>query len=728
MGRDETRGMFNQQQATHAPQNVNVPWWVRFCRWLWKHPLPFLLWTLLINVAINIISSWLIAPSGTNALPVTSNAAGIAQWVSTHWLLSISLSTGSLLMLLLTWQGRRFPRPVPVAPELIQMAVADREHMLGRLRFSYKQLREQSLQEAVAIELRLTSRFDAERNAAGHSPHPSKQSAHALADPPSIIEAYNQAQRELLILGQPGAGKSTLLLELALYLIEQAEQDSTQPLPVRFDLSSWDVKRLSLQDWLIVELSSRYKVPQGLCTQWVQAGLIFPLLDGLDEMQEASRPSCIEAINTYHNEHLRPLVVCSRTQEYTKVVRRKHLRLDLNSTVVVQPLSYEQVNAYLLTLGTPIAALHTALEKNETLQKLATTPLMLQVLSRTYQGTTQWEFPQKKQDLEQQIWRDYIQHMISEKGNAKHYPLDVTCAWLGWLARQMKARNQKIFTLEQLQPDWLPDKQKDMYEVYTWVAVRLIAGLLFGVPTAVLFALLNGIIVGFATGNIIGLPFIKVTKIEPAEALSWSWKDFRSGLRFLLQLGLFFAFVVELVTGLGLGRVWVAKPDILFVLLLFLVIRTGLFQGFSGKLLTKREELSPNEGIQQSMKNGFFLLGIDLGLGLLCGLTLLAREVSTGLLVGVGLALFSGLLYSRSHGLGAALQHYILRVCLWQSHSFPFNAVPFLEDAKTRILLQRDGGGYSFTHRLLLEYFADLDTTSPSPSTGLHQVPPTSQP
>lgn len=55
----------------------------------------------------------------------------------------------------------------------------------------------------------------------------------------SIADAYNLAQQELLILGEPGAGKSTLLLELAHHLVEQAEQDVSQPLPVLLPLSSW---------------------------------------------------------------------------------------------------------------------------------------------------------------------------------------------------------------------------------------------------------------------------------------------------------------------------------------------------------------------------------------------------------------------------------------------------------------------------------------------------------
>jgi hypothetical protein len=65
------------------------------------------------------------------------------------------------------------------------------------------------------------------------------------------------------------------------------------------------------------------------------------------------------------------------------------------------------------------------------------------------------------------------------------------------------------------------------------------------------------------------------------------------------------------------------------------------------------------------------------------------------------------------------VQHYILRFWLRYTHAFPLKAVPFLEDATMRILLRRVGGGYSFIHRLLLEYFADLDTqASPTSTTG----------
>ena len=303
-----------------------IPWWVRFCRWLWKHPLPFLWFTLIINVAINIGSTWLITPASTKTIPDTSIAGSITEWVSAHWLFSLLLGTISVALFLLTWQGSRWPESTPSASGQIQMSARDRERMLGRLHVRYEQMLAQSLQGTVLLELGLAESPASIQNAASLALHLPEQAEQILSPHTSIVDIYEQAHQELLILGKPGAGKSTLLIELALHLFKQAEQDAGQALPVLLPLSSWAVKRLPLQDWLIEQFASLYDVPQKLSELWIQADLLLPLLDGLDEMEEAIRPVCIAAINTYHREHLGPLVVCSRTTEYDRAATSGTIR------------------------------------------------------------------------------------------------------------------------------------------------------------------------------------------------------------------------------------------------------------------------------------------------------------------------------------------------------------------------------------------------------------------
>jgi hypothetical protein len=69
------------------------------------------------------------------------------------------------------------------------------------------------------------------------------------------------------------------------------------------------------------------------------------------------------------------------------------------------------------------------------------------------------------------------------------------------------------------------------------------------------------------------------------------------------------------------------------------------------------------------------------------------------------------LIYLLTGGL-AVWRHYVIRFLLWRSHTFPMLVPQFLDDVTARILLQRFGGGYRFTHRLLLDYFADLETAT----------------
>jgi len=490
-----------------------------------------------------------------------------------------------------------------------------------------------------------------------------------LPDPhTSIVQAYERAQQELLILGEPGAGKSTQLLVLAKHLLEQAEQDGTQPLPVVLPLSSWATKQLPLHNWLVEQVALLYNVSGRVSQQWLQREWLLPLLDGLDEVEEAKRPACIAAINFYHREHVQPLVVCSRTNEYEAA--STHECLVLHTAVVVQPLSLQQVNTYLEGIGRPVVALRAALKNNTELAELATTPLMLQVLILTYQGTEVQELAQKEVQLQQQIWDDYVERMVNRKGDTKRYPLGTTITSLGWLAHEMRRHNQVIFFLEQLDPNWLPPKTRVLYRWSFWLVAGLFFGLVIGLP----LGLVAGLVEGLVAGLLFGLLAMMAADEEESTGLG-KWPSIGLfWLTFWLILGLLLTLALALVFGLYFGLV--------------AGLRYGLVAGLHTVLVT--------------------ILN-DLGLGLLPML--------------VASALVLGLL----SGLGAALQRYTLGFSLWRTSLLPWQAVPFLEDATARILLRRVGRGYSFTHRLLLDYFADLDVHPSLPSTAEPSTPsPTS--
>lgn len=502
-----------EHQAPAEIRSTPLHWRVRVCRWLWR-VLVFFWGTLILGMVISIISD----------LGTTTTDTSLSKLRIIHLLLTYPVPIGSGLGLLaaltlLSWLGSREKQSTPARP----LSEHDRTHMLRHLHVWYEQVLAQSLQGAVQLELGLTSGPAAVQNALSLALRLPDQPEQPLPPHTSIVQIYEQAQQELLILGEPGAGKSTLLLELARFLVEQAKREVTHPLPLLLPLSSWAERKCPLEEWLVEEIVRLYNVQRPLSRQWVQAEQVLPLLDGLDEMEEAARPACIAAINIYHRQHLRPFVVCSRTSEYDAATR--HEQLALHTDVVVQALEARQVNAYLTNLGKPLAGLRAALKTNAILQELATTPLMLQVLMFTYRGTLVRTLPQQKAALQTRIWTDYIRRMIEWKGDVKRYPLPLTLTWLRWLASEMRQHNQAIFSLETLQPNWLPERQRDRYN---WSA-RLAGGLISGLASGLVGGLAGGLSAGLI-GGLLGAGIVfdvvfdldngRLARVEPTERLT----------------------------------------------------------------------------------------------------------------------------------------------------------------------------------------------------------------
>ena len=131
---------------------------------------------------------------------------------------------------------------MPSSQEARVLHLQNRMRMLGRLRHSYRELLEYSLQNIIQIELGLAGMPNAVQNATNRLLRPFQQEAQTLPPGTSILEVYEASGYELLILGEPGAGKSLLLLHLAQILVQLAEQEEAHPLPVVLRLSSWAEK------------------------------------------------------------------------------------------------------------------------------------------------------------------------------------------------------------------------------------------------------------------------------------------------------------------------------------------------------------------------------------------------------------------------------------------------------------------------------------------------------
>lgn len=422
---------------------------------------------------------------------------------------------------------------------------------------------ERSLHQALLIELGLHEQSDALANPWHLTIQEMNHAARPLPEGTHITQVYDEADGELLILGEPGAGKTTLLLALARDLLKRAEEEQNHPVPVVFNLSSWSIKRQPLAIWLIEELCTKYRLSRRVATSWINEDHLILLLDGLDEVAPSVRSACVQAVNAYQRAHdLVSLVVCSRSGEYFAQTQR----LLLQQAVMIQPLTAEQVETYLSRLGERGAGVHQLLQEDLWLRELMTTPLMLSILILAYQGRSTQDLPtavplsptqfeQAVADLRasygclldaqsatpeasqallavqtaseqlllvgrsaarrRHLFATYTERMLHRRGLAT-YPPQQTIQWLSWLAKTMLLNDQMVFSLERPLKN-LPNPPPRNYHLLgllVWLPlIGLIGGLVGGlvgglIPVLVggLVAVLVPLLIGGLVGRLVGEP------------------------------------------------------------------------------------------------------------------------------------------------------------------------------------------------------------------------------
>ena len=134
--------------------------------------------------------------------------------------------------------------------------------------------------------------------------------------------------RRLVVLGEPGSGKTILLIQLALELLNR--RSPGDPVPILLSASAWDPVHQGFDHWLLTQICTEYPGlsetrPEGLMiiTQaraLFDAGLIVPIIDGLDEIPNSVRGAAIARINDTIWPFM-PMVLTSRTKAYQESVR-----------------------------------------------------------------------------------------------------------------------------------------------------------------------------------------------------------------------------------------------------------------------------------------------------------------------------------------------------------------------------------------------------------------------
>ncbi|MCI0643946.1 MAG: protein kinase [Chloroflexi bacterium] len=321
----------------------------------------------------------------------------------------------------------------------------------------------------------------------------------------TVGRLFAESDHALLILGAPGAGKTTTLIRLARELITVAERDPSRPVPVILNLASWVERRLAIADWVVEDLTAKYQIPRKFGRDWLENGCLILLLDGLDEMPGRYQADCIRAINHFRQQHgLVGLAVCARLKDY----KANGEQLKLGGAVVIEPLTPQQVDRYLVGAGLPYAGLRTAVQRDEAWQELAQSPLMLSVMCLAYgegegDPAVTLAGPVETGGRQREIlFNAYIERMFQRRPAGRHYSPGQTQALLAWLARRMTEHNQSVFLIEQMQPSWLPSRG------WQWLYLllsRLSAGFFVGVFLWLFRLRPEMIAVGLGLGLLLGL-------------------------------------------------------------------------------------------------------------------------------------------------------------------------------------------------------------------------------
>jgi hypothetical protein len=268
-------------------------------------------------------------------------------------------------------------------------------------------------------------------------------------DAPKIIDIFNQDEiaGKLLIVGEPGSGKTTTLLELAEALVDIAGEQSSKPIPVILNLSSWQLRQ-PIRKWIVGVLSAKYDKSPKTIEQWLNEKKLLPLLDGLDELELSLHEPCIRGINAFLSEQNRPqfLVICSRKEEYINC----NTRLILNGAACLLPLNNEQIKNYLQQIQN-FPHSHTLLQ-DAILLNLLCIPLFLSLAIISCQDISleKWQKIDSSEERLRYLWNTYIVKRLDYGNDASKSKRERE--WLTWIAQHLSQQGKYDFVITKFQP------------------------------------------------------------------------------------------------------------------------------------------------------------------------------------------------------------------------------------------------------------------------------------
>ncbi|WP_143059838.1 NACHT domain-containing protein [Streptomyces melanosporofaciens] len=306
---------------------------------------------------------------------------------------------------------------------------------------------------------------------------------------------------QLVVLGAPGTGKSVVAIQLVHEMTKEPQPGD--PVPVLMSLSSWR-PAISMREWILRQirqsspsLASRWRFGVDAAPGLFDAGMVMPVLDGLDELPEPLRARAIEAIDKVIPDGCWLLVTCRGDEYETACGAGPHL----TRAAVVELEAVEAKAAITYLTRSKLSGddrwnvVFDAMrgESESTLARTMASPLMLYLAKTTYRArlTEPGELVSQmhsKEDVEDTLLNRYLPAVYTEDPPTR-YKEALAKRYLTLMARQMRRDGTVDFAW------WQIDAR------LTGPLVGLAFGSVWGWFLHVLF----GPVWGVATGCLVGL-------------------------------------------------------------------------------------------------------------------------------------------------------------------------------------------------------------------------------
>ncbi|GAB3946800.1 hypothetical protein GCM10027614_40920 [Micromonospora vulcania] len=346
---------------------------------------------------------------------------------------------------------------------------------------------------------------------------------------------------------------------------------------------------------------------------------------------------------------------------------------------------------------------------------------MLSLTISTYEGLAASDLAtgNSRDDRRKRLFEAFISRALRRKSKLRKAPTpDRAVRWLSYIARDLGQRFEQVFSLEAVNPSWLPTKVMRRTAV---AASAIPAGVLVCTTSGLMIELLFGRAIGWAIGALLGIGFGGIMAAGEGTHLPGVDRPTRSG-HIRILIGQWWATAAALGTILGLlscciglapGAIIATASNHRFSEVLWLSAGIGGAIGATLGLLVASlvvkpfgrkvsEHLPPGASINVAV---WSTLALAICVGLPSAIALGAWHGRPGAMAGLLLGATAAYLTSGQ----AFVLYWVVRLMLAHSGLGPLRLLTFLNFASTAMIVHRLGGGYLFHHRLLLEYFAQLD-------------------